>query len=148
MTESKQHPAWVFIVFSAVAISLGWGLRGFIGGGPFAALIPGTYMALTLSMLLGHGMKQAASLALFCSVGVGLGGDMTYGQTLGLAIGNTSLGEDTLLWGLFAVWVKGAVWGLIAGAFLGVGLTRRHYSKMAIAIGIVLSMVAFYVGVK
>ena len=148
MNTEKQPSMWVYIAFPAIAILLGWGLRGYIGGGPFGAMIPGTYMALSLSLLLGHSMKQAASLALMCSIGVGFGGDMTYGQTLGLAIGNTSLGEDTTAYGLLGCGVKGAVWGLLGGAYLGVGLTRKFYSNRALVIGILVSMLAFYVGVK
>jgi hypothetical protein len=33
---------------------LGWGLRGYIGGDPDGALIPGVLVALSLCLLLGY----------------------------------------------------------------------------------------------
>ena len=35
---SRSDLAWVLV--PAVVMSLGWGLRGYIGGGPFGAMIP------------------------------------------------------------------------------------------------------------
>jgi len=141
--EMKQHPAWVYVAFPAVAMLLGWGLRGYIGGGPFGALIPGCFVALSLCLVLGYTMETAAMAALFGAVGIGYGGDMTYGQTLGFL-----LEPETVFWGLLGCVVKGGVWGLLGGAVLGAGLTRDRYDRTTLTIAFLITMVAFYVGVK
>ena len=41
-----------WILAPAVVMSLGWGLRGYIGGGPFGAMIPGALVALLLCQYL------------------------------------------------------------------------------------------------
>jgi hypothetical protein len=142
MSGSKRQ-AWVFIAFPAVAMLLGWGLRGYIGGGPFGALIPGVYVALSLCLLLGYSAEAAAMAALFGAVGIGYGGDMTYGQTLGFL-----RHPQTVYWGLLGCLVKGGVWGLLGGAVLGVGLTRGQYKYRTLLTALAIMLVAFYAGIK
>ncbi len=134
---------WMFVLFPATAVLLGWGLRGYIGGGPFAAMIPGAFLALCFSLLLNHDREQAAIAALFGTVALGYGGEMTYGQTLGLACD-----PETMGWGLLGVTVKGAVWGLLAGAVLGAGLTRDQYRASALLKGLALTVVFTFIGWK
>lgn len=143
MAEMRRPSAWIYIVFPAVAMLLGWGLRGYIGGGPFGALIPGSFVALSLCLLLGYRMETAAVAALFGAVGIGYGGDMTYGQTLGFL-----MEPGTVYWGVLGCLVKGGVWGLLGGAVLGVGLTRDRYDRKTLTIAIIIMVIAFYVGVK
>lgn len=135
--------AYSFVLFPAIAMMLGWGLRGFIGGGPFAAMIPGAFAALSLSLLLGHDRHTAAMTALFGAVAIGYGGEMTYGQTLGLACH-----PETMVWGLLGVTVKGAVWGLLGGAVLGTGLTVGQYKKHSLLLALLLSVVFLFIGWK
>lgn len=141
MTCSRSVPAWRFIALPGAAILLGWGLRGFIGGGPYGAMIPGAMMALCLSLLLGHGPRFAAMLAAFAAAGIGFGGEMTYGQTIGLL-----RDTDTRAWGLLGLTLKGGVWGLLGGAVLGAGLDHRRHSRKDLALAFILGMLAFYVG--
>jgi hypothetical protein len=143
MHHPTSRPPWIVVLFPAVAMLLGWGLRGYIGGGPFGALIPGVYVALSLTLLLGYTREAAAMAALFGAVGVGYGGNMTYGQTLGFL-----RDSDTVYWGLLGCVVKGGVWGLLGGAVLGVGLTRHQYERKTLVMGFLITIVAFYVGVK
>jgi len=93
-----------YLLISAVLVCLGWGLRGYIGGGPLGAMIPGTFIALWLCLLLGADVRRAGIVAAFGAVGIGFGGEMTYGQTLGLLRDN-----DTLAWGLLGTVIKGGV---------------------------------------
>ena len=141
--ERHGRALWSWILFPGIAVMLGWGLRGYIGGGPFAAMIPGAFLAMSLSLLLGHGRKTAALVALFGAVGIGYGGEMTYGQTLGLACN-----PDTMSWGLLGTTVKGAIWGLLGGAVLGAGLTSGQYSKRSLLLAFLLTLVSFFVGWK
>ena len=75
-------------------MSLGWGLRGSIGGGPLGAMIPGAMIGLALCLLLGR-EQDAGRIAAFAAIGVGFGGQETYGQTVGLepAPGDLPLGD-------------------------------------------------------
>ncbi len=150
ISEKQQNPnneyvpsVWMFVLFPAVAVLLGWGLRGYIGGGPFAAMIPGCFLALSLSLLLGHDRNQAVMAALFGSIAIGYGGEMTYGQTLRLACGAGTMG-----WGMLGVTVKGAVWGLLGGAVFGVGMTYWQYDFRTIAKGLVLTVIFLFIGWK
>ncbi|NUM55314.1 MAG: hypothetical protein HUU46_16835 [Candidatus Hydrogenedentes bacterium] len=135
--------AFSYVMFPAVAMLLGWGLRGYIGGGPFAAMIPGVFVALGFSLIFRHDARTAAIVAMFGALGIGYGGDMTYGQTLGLAIK-----PETMYWGLLGVTVKGGVWGLLGGAVLGAGLVRQLYDRKTLSIAFLLTVVAFYLGWK
>ncbi|MCC6145769.1 MAG: hypothetical protein IT368_18335 [Candidatus Hydrogenedentes bacterium] len=143
MTKSHNHSAWIFVFFPAIAMLLGWGLRGYIGGGPFGALIPGCYVALCLCLLLGYSKEAAAMAALFGAVGIGYGGDMTYGQTLGFLSQ-----PGNVWWGLVGCLLKGGVWGLLGGAVLGIGLTRWRFNQRHLVIAFLLSILAFYIGIK
>lgn len=100
-------------------MSLGWGLRGYIGGGPLGAMIPGAMVSLALCLLLGRGSRPnaCAVAAAFGAIGIGFGGQMTYGQTIGLTVV-----PETAAWGLFGLMLKGAVWGLLGAAIVAIGL--------------------------
>lgn len=114
-----------------MAMSLGWALRGYIGGGPLGAMIPGALVALYLCLLLGRDGDDAAVIAAFGAIGIGFGGQMTYGQTIGLA-----LQPETRWWGLAGLGLKGAIWGLLGGAVLALALVRDRFSIRQIAIGV------------
>ncbi len=112
--------AWIWFALPAVAMCLGWGLRGFIGGGPLGAMIPGAMIGLVVAALPGL-ERQAAWLAACGAIGVGLGGQMTYGQTVGL-----SFMPETFRWAMLGFAVKGGAWGLAGGAVVGAGLLRNR----------------------
>lgn len=122
----------------AVAMMLGWGLRGFIGGGPFGAMIPGAMVALTLCLL--YPRKDTAMLAAFAAVGVGFGGEMTYGQTVGY-----SVKAETFWWGILGLALKGAIWGALGGAVIALGMTAR---TRLVAIGGAAMLAATWAGWK
>lgn len=94
-------------------MSIGWALRGSIGGGPLGAMIPGALWAMAIAHQRGWNSRRAALFVGLSALGIGLGGQMTYGQTIGL------LREvDTRWWGLTGLTVKGAVWGLLGGTVI------------------------------
>ena len=98
-----------------LVMSLGWGLRGFIGGGPLGAMIPGAMV--TLALIRVYGWRLDPLLVAFGAIGVGFGGEETYGQTVGFV-----RSTETFWWGAAGLGLKGAVWGLLGGAVLGWGL--------------------------
>jgi hypothetical protein len=140
---SDKHTKWMFIVFPAVAMLLGWGLRGHIGGGPFGAMIPGAMVALSLCMLLKLPTNLTAIIVVFGVVGIGLGGEMTYGQTLGFL-----KHPETMWWGVLATTVKGAVWGVLGATVLSIGFLYNRLKKKTIAVGFLLMMLGLLVGFK
>lgn len=135
-------PFLLFVANSAVLVCLAWGLRGYIGGGPLGAMIPGAYVALWLSLLLRLDMRRASLLAVFGAAGIGIGGEMTYGQTLGLLRDN-----ETLAWGLLGTVVKGGVWGLLGGTLLGLGFNAHRVSTRTVAAALLVMCVATVAGI-
>ena len=139
----KQYPFRMFILFPAITMLLGWGLRGYIGGGPFGAMIPGAMVALSISILLDLPPAVASIFVVFGVVGIGLGGEMTYGQTLGL-LKNT----DTMWWGTLGTTVKGSIWGLLGGIIMAMGLIYNRLSKKIIIIAFLLLLAGMLIGFK
>ena len=136
----SQSSAIVFFLYPAVAMLLGWGLRGTIGGGPVGALIPGAMVALVLCQLLNRG-NSVGFIACLGALGIGLGGHQTYGQTIGL-----SRFEDTYWWGSLGMAVKGAVWGIAGGAVLGLAFIRQRYTHRQILFAMTAMVAATFVG--
>lgn len=133
----------MFILFPAVTMLLGWGLRGYIGGGPFGAMIPGAFVALSLAKLLNLSVKDAAIFTVFSAVAVGLGGEMTYGQTLGFL-----RHPETMWWGTLGTTVKGTVWGFLGGVIVGLGLIYKRIPAKQHFIAYALMMVGMLLGFK
>ena len=121
-------------------MSLGWGLRGTIGGGPMGAMIPGAIVTLCLCQLLGWKSSLGIVTAIG-AVGIGLGGQETYGQTIGF------LKEArTVPWGLLGLTFKGAMWGLSGGVLVGLAFTQSKYRWREIAIGLGLMVAGTLLG--
>jgi hypothetical protein len=132
-----------WILFPALTMSLGWALRGYIGGGPLGAMIPGALVALCLCLMIGRDGDDAAVIAAFGAVGIGFGGQETYGQTIGLAFE-----PATHWWGLTGLAVKGAVWGLLGGSILALSLIRQRFKFTQIVIGLLAMGLATQAGWK
>jgi len=143
MTNRKQYPGWVYIAFPSITMLLGWGLRGYIGGGPFGAMIPGALVAFCLAMLLNLSVEASAVLIVFSAVGIGIGGEMTYGQTLGF-LRNPS----TVWWGTLGTTGKGGVWGLLGGIIIAIGFFYKKLARKAIITAYLLLLLGMYAGLK
>ncbi len=143
MKNQGKDSVWKFIVFPAVTMLLGWGLRGYIGGGPFGAMIPGAMVAFSLCILLGLPLKPSAIIVVFGVAGIGIGGEMTYGQTLGFL-----RSWDTTWWGELGITIKGGIWGLLGGAILATGFFYRQLSKKTITIAYLMLFIGMLIGFK
>ena len=121
-------------------MSLGWALRGFIGGGPLGAMIPGSMIGLVLCRLLRR-EADAGLVAAFAAVGIGFGGEETYGQTVGL-----SFLPETYWWALLGFAIKGAAWGLLGGAMIGTAFTRERYRTWDLIAGLGLLAAGTWAG--
>lgn len=143
MNKTSNQSFWVYLLFPGMAMLLGWGLRGYIGGGPFGAMIPGAMVALAISMLLGFKPGFTSLVLVFGVVGVGLGGEMTYGQTLGFL-----RNPETVWWGNLGTTLKGAVWGIGGGAILGLGLIQQRVPRKTILMSFVFLLIGLIIGFK
>lgn len=140
----KQKPSQLFfILFPAVAVLLGWGLRGFIGGGPYGAMIPGAMVMVAICMLFDVPLFFAAIAVVFGTAGTAMGGEMTYGQTIGFL-----RNPDTVWWGFTGTSVKGGVWGLSSGLFIGLGLVHQRIKIKTIVTGFLIFLIGFVIGLK
>lgn len=140
MAKNPQRMA--FLLGSSVLVCLGWGLRGYIGGGPLGAMIPGAFLALWFCILLGIDGRRAGLITVFSAVGMGFGGEMTYGQTLGFL-----RSDDTLWWGFLGTAVKGGAWGLLAGAVIGMGFEAERLTLRQVAETLGIFLVAMMIGI-
>lgn len=140
---NEKYSKGLYIIFPAVAMLLGWGLRGHIGGGPFGAMIPGAMVALSICMLLKLPNLHTAIIVVFGVAGIGLGGEMTYGQTLSFL-----RTPDTVWWGILATTVKGAVWGVLGAAVLSIGFLYYRLKKSTIISALLIMMVGLWAGFK
>lgn len=141
LTHMKER-AWFWFFFPALAMSLGWMLRGYIGGSSLGAMIPGSMVGLALCLLLNR-HRDAALIAAFAAVGIGFGGQETYGQTVGL-----SLQPETFWWGILGFFIKGGKWGLLGGALIGIALTRDRYSNKDLITSFALMVAGTWAGWK
>ena len=140
VSMTPTRPAWYWCLLGAVAMSLGWGLRGSIGGGSLGAMIPGAMIGLVLCLLLDR-HSDAGRIAAFAAIGVGFGGQETYGQTVGL-----SLQPDTFWWAILGFVIKGAVWGLLGGAFIGIALDRQRHTTAQLLAGFAIMILGTWLG--
>lgn len=143
MEMEQQKSKWMFILFPALAMMLGWGLRGYIGGGPYGAMIPGAMVALSIGMLLELPALTTSVLIVFGVIGIGLGGEMTYGQTLGFL-----RNPETVWWGTAGTTLKGSVWGLLGGIILSLGFFFWKVSKKTLITAFLLMIAAMLIGFK
>lgn len=132
-----------WLLLPGLIMSVGWGLRGFIGGGSLGAMIPGALVALAVCVLLGETGGRAARAAAFGAVGIGFGGQETYGQTVQFLSR-----PEMLPLGLAGLGVKGAVWGLVGGACLGVGFAVRSRDRRFVLWALGLLLVGTFLGWK
>ncbi len=129
-------PIWQPVLFAALAGGLAWGIRGQYGH-ETGAMLAGLMVGLVLTMLFcprADSLAAARAVA-WCTVAMGFGGSMTYGQTIGLTQDAPLIGNwAALRWGLFGLAIKGGIWIGFAGAFLGMGLSGVRYRPRELAL--------------
>jgi len=127
--EGDAVPLWQPVLFAALAGGMGWGIRGQYGhetGAMIAGLLVGLVLALFFSPRADS--RLAARAVAWCTIAMGFGGSMTYGQTVGLTHDAPLIGSwAALRWGLLGLAIKGGIWIGFPGAFLGMGLGGVRY---------------------
>jgi hypothetical protein len=97
---------WKPLLFAALAGGMGWGIRGQYGH-ETGAMIAGALVSLTLVFLLCPNWRSlpAAHAVAWGTVAMGIGGTMTYGQTMGLTQNPDMIGN----WAAYWDWVSGSI---------------------------------------
>lgn len=136
---------WQPMLFGAMAGGLAWGIRGQYGH-ETGAMIAGLLVSLVMVLLLAPALPtlSAARAVAWCTVAMGFGGTMTYGQTIGLTQDRALIGNwDALRWGMLGLAIKGGLWIAFAGTFLGVGLGGIRY-RVRELLTVMLGLLACY----
>lgn len=141
-----QPPIWQSVLLAAMAGGMGWGIRGQYGH-ETGAMIAGVLVSLVLVFL--HcpnvALLPAARAVALGTIAIGIGGSMTYGQTVGLTHDPAMTGNwAAWRWGMLGLGIKGAIWIGFAGLFLGMGLGGRGYSWCEMLL-LMLGMFSLYV---
>jgi hypothetical protein len=150
VTDHRVSVAWWLPVgAAALAGGMAWGIRGQYGH-ESGAMIAGLLVSSVLVILLGRNLPplQVVRAIAWTTVATGLGGSMTYGQTIGLTQNPPVLGNWTALgWGMLGLSIKGGLWIGFAGLFLGMGLGGVRYRPLSLLL-LMLGMIgAYYAGI-
>ena len=134
MTSGADQPVplWKALIFPALAGAMAWGIRGQYGhetGAMMAGLLVGTVLLL-LFRPEGDSLSAARAIA-WCTIAIGIGGSMTYGQTVGYTHDPDLVGRwPALWWGMLGLAIKGGIWAGFAGLFLGMALSGIRYRAL------------------
>ena len=145
---------FVAVIFTALAVSYGWGMRGCVIGGEKGALVPGALLGLCLAYFMCDG-EYSHLYMFFAAVGalsVFYGGTETYGQTLGFVVHPDRDGyKNKVHIGLMGVFLKGGLWFAIASGMLSLligTLSGEYYSPLECSILFLLIPVCTLIGPK
>lgn len=149
LSQPNQVPWKAALIGPALAGALGWGIRGQYGH-ETGAMIAGLLIALVLVLQFSPQAKalHAVRTVAWCTLAMGIGGSMTYGQTIGLTQDTPLIGNwSALTWGMIGLAMKGGLWIGLAGAFLGMGLSGKRYGAVEVALLLIAMLSASAVGI-
>lgn len=110
-------------LFVALAVGLGWGIRGDFGH-LVGAMYPGAVLALALAYVSGQRslFLWMPVIAALSAAAIGAGGSMSYGILHGYAQADTFV---NYAYGFLTLFLQGSAWGTFGGALIGLMLERR-----------------------
>lgn len=110
----QGHAAGPLVFLTALALSLGWGIRGNFGH-EFGAMIPGALAAMAAVLLSGRAdwWRRVHYFAFFGALGWSFGGSMSYMQVIAYTHSGHSL---SVLYGFACLFVIGFLWAAMGGA--------------------------------
>lgn len=138
---------WAILVPS-LAAAMGWGIRGQYGH-ETGAMIAGCLASLAMVLACAPHLSSltGARAAALMTVGIGIGGAMTYGQTVGLTHDADMVGNwEALRWGMLGLAVKGSLWIGFGGVMLGMGLGGVRYRVTEVALLMLAVAGLYYLG--
>ena len=136
---------WLFALLPCVTMSLGWGLRGQLGHST-GAMIPGALVALALCSLLPAKQFSRGRTVGLGAIAFGYGATMTTQDTADLALRWIFNPGSTLTMAFTGLAIKGALWALFGGVFLGLALAAYKYRWRDVVVGMIFMLAAFPLG--
>ncbi len=141
----------ICILFTTLAASYAWGMRGTVIGGEKGAMLPGAFIGLLLAWFSGGAIREnfwipaAAGL-----MGMTFGGTEPYGETIGMVLhrGRPDYNPQK---GYFGLSFKGALWFSICGGFIAISLasmSKSIYSTRDLLIFMILVPAIQQIGYK
>lgn len=118
----------ICILFTTLAASYAWGMRGTVIGGEKGAMLPGAFIGLLLAWFSGGAIREnfwipaAAGL-----MGMTFGGTEPYGETIGMVL-HRGRPDYNPKKGFFGLAFKGALWFSICGGFIAISLASMSNS--------------------
>jgi MFS family permease len=110
------------VVLAALAMSLGWGIRGDYGH-EAGAMIPGALLGLSICLASGREdwWRRASLMGMCGAIGWAFGGQMSYARITGYTA-SSSLPD--VFYGYACLFVIGGLWAGIGSAILALSVTR------------------------
>ena len=110
------------IALAALAMSLGWGIRGDYGH-EAGAMIPGALLGLSICLASGREdwWRRASLMGMCGAIGWAFGGQMSYGQITGYT---ASSSWPDVFYGYACLFVIGGLWAGIGSAILAMSVTQ------------------------
>ena len=144
----QKPPLWLALLAGAAAGGMGWGIRGQYGH-ETGAMLSGALVGFTLMLLYGAQLRPRTALVAIAmlTVGIGIGGLETYGQTIGLTQNKEVLGNTSaFVWGELGLFIKGGLWIAIGATIFGSALSGRGWSLKHILSVLGIMMASFLIG--
>jgi len=137
------------MILGALAGGMGWGIRGQYGhetGAMMAGLLVSS-VAAVLFCRHASGLGTLRAIA-WGTLGMGIGGSMTYGQIIGWTQNTGNVGNwNAWAWGMQGLAVTGAIWIGFGGAFLGMGLGGKRYTATEMLVLLACLLGLYHLGV-
>jgi hypothetical protein len=113
-TRNAPGLSWLAILFVALALSIGWGVRG-NWGHEVGAMVPGALAAMAAVIVSGRTdwYRRVPFFAFFGALGWSFGGSISYMQVIAYTHSGDAL---TVAYGFACLFVIGFLWGALGGA--------------------------------
>lgn len=110
--------ALLCVLFTTLAASYAWGMRGAVIGGEKGAMLPGVFIGTILAWFSGGEIRENFwMIAAAGLMGMTFGGIETYGETIGMVL-HRGRADYRPIKGYAGLAVKGALWFSICGGFI------------------------------
>lgn len=111
-------------LFVALAVGLGWGIRGDFGHN-LGAMYPGAALGLSFAFVSGsrYAWRWAPALALLSGLCIGTGGTMSYGLLHGYAKADSVLNYS---YGFLTLFMQGGAWGCFGCCAIALALDKEQ----------------------
>ncbi len=139
MLSNNSRPAysWLAVLFVALSLSIGWGVRG-NWGHEYGAMIPGALAAMAAALVSGRAdwYRRIGFFAFFGALGWSFGGSMSYAHV----IAYTHSGDGgSVIYGFASLFLIGFIWAAFGGAgtALPAFLSRERLTELLIPVFVV-----------